>query len=37
MEAYVNDNVPWMAKKLKGTTQQPQVSGKRQQVLAVLK
>ncbi|MBW6511430.1 MAG: caspase family protein [Desulfuromonadaceae bacterium] len=37
MEAYLNENVTWMAKKLKGTTQQPQVSGHRQQVLAVLK
>jgi Flp pilus assembly protein TadD len=36
MESYLNENVIWMAKKLKGTTQQPQVSGKRQQVLAVL-
>ncbi len=37
MSAYLEDKVPWMARKLKGTTQQPQVMGQRDKVLAVLR
>ncbi len=37
MEVYLGENVPWEARRLKGITQQPQVSGKREQVLAVLR
>lgn len=37
MKAWLDDNVPWMARKLKGITQQPQVSGAGERVLAVLR
>lgn len=37
METYLNDNVPRMARRLKGAAQAPQTSGDRGQVLAVLK
>jgi hypothetical protein len=37
MESYLNDNVPRMARRLKGAAQAPQISGDRGQVLAVLK
>lgn len=37
MEKYIGDEVPYMAQKLRGTQQKPLVSGRRDQVLAVLK
>jgi len=37
MEVYVNDNVPRMARRLKGAAQAPQTSGERSRILVELK
>ncbi|MBU0675874.1 MAG: caspase family protein [Proteobacteria bacterium] len=36
LEDYLGENVPFMARRLKGNEQQPSISGDRQQVMAVL-